>query len=76
MVGGQRLRRHDDLVKVALHQLCDDVAAGPLRTLTEPDQMELKRVRTAGRIHLLEAVDLRRLQDVQSRQNLQNQNKT
>ena len=26
VVGGERLRRHDDLVEVALHQLCDDVS--------------------------------------------------
>ncbi len=25
MIGRQRLRRDDDLVQVALHQLCDDV---------------------------------------------------
>ena len=31
VVCGQRLRRHDDLVEVALHQLRDDVATTPSR---------------------------------------------
>ena len=31
VVGGERLRRHDDFVQVALHQLCDHVAVGAFR---------------------------------------------
>lgn len=41
VVGGERLRRHDHFVEVALHQLCYHVAAGRLavkenKTRTDP----------------------------------------
>lgn len=37
VVGGEMLWRHDDLVEVTLHQLCDHVAAHPRsRNVTPP----------------------------------------
>lgn len=58
MVGGERLRRHDHFVEVALHQLCDHVAARRLAVKEENTPPTWTRVAT-GRSRFTNAAHMK-----------------